>query len=35
MQNYLQDMVGRKAMSVNRKQMPQLTGDANRVLVGK
>ena len=35
MQNYLQDMVGRKAMSVNRKQVPQLTGDANRVLVGK
>ncbi len=35
MQNYLQDMVGRKAMSVNRKQIPQLTGDANRVLVGK
>jgi hypothetical protein len=30
MQNYLQDMVGRKAMSVNRKQVPQLTGDANR-----
>jgi hypothetical protein len=35
MQNYLQDMVGRKAMSVNRKQVPQLTGDANRVLVGR
>lgn len=35
MQSYLQDMVGRKAMSVNRKQVPQLTGDANRVLVGK
>jgi osmotically-inducible protein OsmY len=35
MQSYLQDMVGRKAMSVNRKQIPQLTGDANRVLVGK
>lgn len=35
MQNYLQDMVGRKAMSVNRKQVPQLTGDANKVLVGK
>lgn len=35
MQSYLQDMVGRKAMSVNRKQIPQLTGDANRVLVGR
>lgn len=35
MQNYLQDMVGRKAMSVNRKQVPQITGDVNRVLVGK
>jgi hypothetical protein len=35
MQSYLQDMVGRKAMSVNRKQSPQLTGDANGVLVGK
>ena len=35
MQSYLQDMVGRKAMSVNRKQIPQLTGDTNRVLVGR
>jgi len=35
LQSYLQDMVGRKAMSVNRKQIPQLTGDANRVLIGK
>jgi osmotically-inducible protein OsmY len=35
MQSYLQDMVGRKAMSVNRKQIPQLTGDSNKVLVGK
>lgn len=35
MQSYLQDMVGRKAMSVNRKQSPQLTGDVTRVLVGR
>jgi uncharacterized caspase-like protein len=35
LQSYLQDMVGRKAMAVNRRQVPQLTGDASRVLVGR
>lgn len=35
MQTYLADMVPRQAMTMNRKQMPQLTGDANRVLVGR
>ena len=35
MQDYLTDMVGRKAMGMNRKQQPQLFGDADRVLVGR
>jgi hypothetical protein len=35
MQSYLTDMVPKQAMTMNRKQTPQLTGDANRVLVGK
>ncbi len=35
MQAYLADMVPKQAMTMNRKQMPQLTGDANRVLVGR
>ena len=35
MQSYLADMVPKQAMTMNRKQVPQLTGDANRVLVGK
>ena len=34
-QTYLADMVPKQAMTMNRKQMPQLTGDANRVLVGR
>jgi hypothetical protein len=34
-QEYLTDMVGRQAMGMNRKQQPQLFGDADRVLVGK
>jgi hypothetical protein len=34
-QEYLTDMVGRQAMGMNRKQQPQLFGDAERVLVGK
>lgn len=34
-QSYLADMVPKQAMTMNRKQMPQLTGDANRVLVGR
>jgi hypothetical protein len=28
-------MVSRKAISINRKQMPQLIGDPNIVLIGK
>ncbi len=35
MQDYLLDKVARQAMTLNRKQSPQLVGDANRVLVGK
>ena len=35
MQGYLAEMVPRQAMTMNRKQIPQLTGDANRVLVGR
>jgi hypothetical protein len=35
MQIYLAEMVPRQAMKMNRKQMPQLTGDTNRVLVGR
>ena len=35
MQSYLADMVAKQAMTMNRKQVPQLTGDANRVLVGR
>ena len=34
-QEYLTDMVGRQAMGMNRKQQPQLFGDADRVLVGR
>ena len=35
MQEHLTDTVGRQAMSMNRKQQPQLLGSAERVLVGK
>jgi uncharacterized caspase-like protein len=35
MQRYLVDNVGRQAGMMNRKQEPQLFGDANRVLVGR
>jgi hypothetical protein len=35
MQAYLTDMVPRQALVMNRKQVPQLTGDTNRVLVGR
>lgn len=35
MQEYLTDMVGRQAMGMNRKQHPQLFGDADKVLVGR
>ena len=35
MQQYVSDKVQRQAMSMNRKQEPQLIGDANRVLVGR
>ena len=34
-QEYLTDMVGRQAMGMNRKQQPQLFGDADRVLVDR
>ncbi len=35
MHRFLMDNVPRQAMSMNRKQEPQLVGDANRVLVGR
>jgi hypothetical protein len=35
MQQYVSDKVQRQAMSMNRKQEPQLIGDANRVMVGR
>lgn len=35
MQSYLVENVGRQAGMMNRKQEPQLIGDANRVLVGR
>ncbi len=35
MQSYLVENVGRQAGMMNRKQEPQLLGDANRVLVGR
>ena len=35
MQSYLVENVGRQAGMINRKQKPQLIGDANRVLVGR
>jgi uncharacterized caspase-like protein len=35
MQAYLVENVGRQAGMMNRKQEPQLVGDANRVLVGR
>ncbi len=35
MHNYLTDQVTRQAAMINRQQVPQLTGDANRVLVGR
>jgi hypothetical protein len=35
MQSYLKENVGKKAMSINRTQVPQLTGDQSRVLVGR
>ena len=35
MHEYLSDRVSRQAMGMNRKQQPQLFGDADKVLVGK
>ena len=35
MQEHSTDTVGRQAMSMNRKQQPQLFWSAERVLVGK
>jgi hypothetical protein len=35
MQDYLSDKVARQAMTLNRKQSPQLVGDTNRVLVAR
>jgi hypothetical protein len=35
MQQYVSDKVQRQAMSMNRKQEPQLIGDTNKVLVGR
>ena len=34
-QEYLTELVGRQAMGMNRKQQPQLFGDADKVLIGK
>jgi hypothetical protein len=35
MHKYLTEQVARQAGMMNRQQVPQLTGDANRVLVGR
>jgi hypothetical protein len=35
MQKFLMDNVQRQAMSLNRKQMPQVVGDTSRVLIGR
>ena len=35
MQSYLKEYVGKKAMSLNRTQVPQLNGDQSKVLVGR
>ncbi len=35
MQKFLMDNVQRQAMSFNRKQVPQVIGDTNRVLIGR
>jgi hypothetical protein len=35
MQNYLKEMVSRQALTLNRKQVPQLMGDPGKVLVGR
>jgi hypothetical protein len=35
MQSYLKEYVGKKAMSLNRTQVPQLSGDQSRVLVSR
>jgi hypothetical protein len=35
MQKFLLDNVQLKAMSINRKQIPQVVGDTDRVLVGR
>jgi hypothetical protein len=35
MQSYLKEYVGKKAMSLNRTQVPQLTGDQSKVLVSR
>ena len=35
LQSYLTDMVPRQAMSMSKKQVPQLVGDTERVLVGR
>ena len=35
MHEYLSDMVARQAMGMNRKQQPQLYGEAERILVGR
>lgn len=35
LQGYIEEMVGRQAMTMSRRQQPQLIGDASRVLVGR
>ncbi len=35
MHQYLTEQVARQAGMMSRQQVPQLTGDANRVLVGR
>ena len=35
MNEYLMDMVGRQAMSMNRRQQPQLIGDPDKILISR
>jgi hypothetical protein len=35
LQGYIEEMVGRQAMTMSRRQQPQMMGDASRVLVGR
>jgi hypothetical protein len=35
LQTYILEMVGKQAMTLNRRQEPQMVGDLGRVLVGR